>query len=124
MKSLERNKTKFYYCLYKGKREFKDENGDYTGEYVLEYGEPIECFANISASVGSAQSEQFGNFEGYDKVISASDINIPIDENTVLFIEKDPEFDKDGNPLYNYIVKKVAKSLNAVSYAVTKVVVS
>lgn len=124
MKSLARNQRKFHYCLYKGKKELKDEEGNYTGEYIVEYDTPQECYANISASAGTSQSEQFGNFDGYDRVISTSDISLPIDESTVLFIEKDPEFDSDGSPKYDYIVKKVAKSLNAVSYAITKVVVS
>ena len=68
--------------------------------------------------------EQFGNFISYDKVIVTDDLTCPIDENTVLFIDKSPEYDDDGNPLYDYIVKRVARSLNSISYAVSKVTVS
>ena len=35
-----------------------------------------------------------------------------------------PAYDKDGNLIYDYIVKKVARSLNTVSFAVSKVAVS
>lgn len=53
--------------------------------------------ANVSAAAGSAQVEQFGNFAGYDKVILTDDTTCPIDENTVLFIDKEPEYDDGGN---------------------------
>ena len=65
----------------------------------------------------------FGNLESYDKVIITDDMDCPIDENTVLFIDKDPEF-KDGKPTFDYTVRRVAKSLNTISYAVSKVKVS
>ena len=57
-------------------------------------------------------------------MIVTDDLSCPIDENTVLFIDKEPEYDDNGNPLYDYIVKRVAKSLNSISYAVSKVTVS
>ena len=41
----------------------------------------------------------------------------------MLFIDKAPEF-KDGKPTFDYTVRRVAKSLNAISYAVSKVKVS
>lgn len=88
------------------------------------YQTPIAARANISAATGSAQVEQFGNYAGYDKVIVTDDMSCPIDENTVLFIDKEPDYDEDGTPLYDYIVKRVARSLNSVSYAVSKVSVS
>ena len=43
-----------------------------------------------------------------------------MDENSVLFVDKEPEF-QDGIPLYDYIVKKVARSLNSVAYAIARV---
>lgn len=86
--------------------------------------ERVAFEANVSAATGSAQVEQFGNYAGYDKVIVTDDITCPIDENTVLFIDKEPEYSEDGTPLYDYIVKRVARSLNSVAYAVSKVSVS
>ena len=68
--------------------------------------------------------EQFGNFVSYDKVIITDDLKCPIDENTVLFLDKKPEYRENGTPLYDYIVKRVAKSRNFISYAVQKVSVS
>lgn len=124
MKTMERNKIPFWYLLYDKKVPVMDDDGNETGDYRVIYKEAIQRKENISAATGSAQVEQFGNFISYDKVIVTDDLSCPIDENSVLFIDKEPEYDPDGNPLYDYIVKRVAKSLNSISYAVSKVNVS
>ena len=124
MRTMEKNKRTFYYCLYKGTERLQDEYGNVTGEEKVIYSRPIQMRANISAAYGTTQVEQFGNVSAYDKVIVTDDINCPINENTVLFIDKKPEFDKDDNPIYDYVVKRVAKSLNSLSIAISKVEVS
>lgn len=124
MRTLVRNKTRFHYAVFLRSDKIYDEQGNETGETKTVYGDPVEMLANISAASGSSQVEQFGNLAGYDRVIVTDDMSCPIDENTILFIEKEPEFDEAGNPIYDYIVKRVAKSLNSISYAVGKVDVS
>lgn len=124
MRLMTINLSPFNYCLLLQREPIMDEWGNETGEAKLVYGEPVSMSANISAASGSAQVEQFGNLPGYDKVIVTDDMGCPIDENTVLFIDKEPAFDEDGNPLYDYIVKRVARSLNSISYAVERVDVS
>lgn len=124
MKIMERNKTPFYYLLYEGKREITDSEGYETGEKTLVYSTPVLMRANVSPATGYAQTEQFGNFINYDKVIVTDDLNCPIDENSVLFLDKLPEYDADGRPLYDYTVRRVARSLNSVSIAVSKVTLS
>lgn len=123
MKLLEKNKSTFWYLLYEKKEPILDEWGNETGEEQVIYKDAVSMKANISAATGSAQIEQFGNFAGYDKVIVTDDKTCPIDENTVLFIDKEPEYEGE-KPLYDYIVKRVAKSPNYISYAVSKVEVS
>lgn len=121
MRTLERNKRKFYYATYITKEENTDENGFTTGTYRVIYSEPIECKANISPSSGVAQAELFGSDISYDSVIVLDDVSIPIDENSVLWVDKDVEYDDYGNPIYDYVVKKKAESLNSVSFAISKV---
>ncbi len=121
MRCLERNKTEFYYSLLQGKEPLKDENGYDTGEYKLVYTLPIKMRASVSSSKGEAQVEQFGNALDYDKVIITDDIACPLDEHSVLCIDCTPDYDDEGNLIYDYIVKKVAKSINSISYAVRKV---
>lgn len=124
MKILERNKTALWYQLFDRKDVVEDEYGNETGGSKPVYKTAVKLRANISSATGSAQIEQFGNFAGYDKVIVTDDMSCPIDENSVLFIDKLPEYSEDGTPLYDYVVKRVAKSLNVIAYAVSKVDVS
>nr|DAF27265.1 MAG TPA: hypothetical protein [Caudoviricetes sp.]DAP98569.1 MAG TPA: hypothetical protein [Caudoviricetes sp.] len=124
MKVMERNKKTFWFCLYDHKEPIIDEDGNETSEEQTFYKPAQSLRANISAASGSSQVEQFGNLAGYDKVIVTDDTSCPIGEETVLFLDKEPEYGEDGKPLYDYMVKRVAKSMNSVSIAVTKVSVS
>jgi hypothetical protein len=119
MRALLRNKVEFYYSVYKGKEPQVDEYGNQTGEYKIIRADPIRCEANISAAKGEISTRQFGESETYDKVIVLDDINTPIDEYTVMWVDS-----LDITKPYDYIVKKVAKSLNSVSIAINKVDVS
>ena len=81
-------------------------------------------YGNISPAAGSTNAEQFGSNLDYDKVIVIDDPHCPIDENAILFIDVEPEKNNDGDYIYDYIVKKVARSINSVSIAISRVVVS
>ena len=160
-----RNDRPFYYCLYENDRVAEDsavigkgvsgrsqvgtneelahllldEYGNETGERALNYASPVLMYANISPASGSSQTEMFGNLENYDKVIVTRDMDCPIDENSVLFIDKEPEYtttrtyiktaittveDTVSVPAFDYIVRRVAKSLHHIAIAVRKVEVS
>lgn len=124
MRLLKRNLTPIHYCLYEGKQPLLDEDGHETGEYRVSYGEPIKLICSVSPATGYAQVNVFGNLESYDKVLITDDLDCPIDENSFLFVDKEPEFSEDGRALFDYGVKRVAKSLNSISYAISKVTVS
>ena len=98
MRCMERNKTRFFYALYTTKTPMRDDYGNLTGEYDVQHGKPMEFSANISAAKGETTTRQFGENESYDKVIVMD--------------------------AHDYIVKKVARSLNGVSVAISKVKVS
>lgn len=119
----ERYKSQFWYLLYGGSEPVMDEYGNEVGAKPV-YEDAVAMRANVSAAAGAAQIEQFGNLQSYDKVILTDETDCPIDETTVLFIDKEPEYGEDGQPLYDYIVKRVAKSKNIISIAVSKVSVS
>lgn len=124
MRCLERNKKCFYYALFDSKDPVKDEDGNLTGEYTINYKAPVHMKANISPVIGEAQADLFGSDVDYDRVIVVDEPCCPIDEYSVLCIEMPPDYDEEGNLIYDYIVKKVARSINSVSYAVSKVKVS
>jgi hypothetical protein len=120
---MARNKSKFYYASYIGETEITDEYGNNTGEYNLTYEKPIETFGNVSAAQGEIQSRQFGESESYDKVIVLDDKDTPIDEYSILWVDTLPLLTEDGSTEtpHDYVVKKVARSLNGVSIAISKV---
>ena len=124
MRCMKRNGRCFYYALFKEKTPIVDDEGNETGENKVVYTHPKKFHANISAATGEAQTQQFGSAVDYDRVIVTDDMSCPIDENSVLCIDCPPTYDGEGNLVYDYIVKKVAKSLNSISYAVSKVKVS
>lgn len=124
MRCLRRNKQLFYYSQYQGTEEMQDEHGIKTGEYKKVYVNPTPIEAHISPATGQSQTEQFGNLIQYDKVIVIDDVNCPIDENTVLYIDSPPECDDCGYPTPDYLVTKIARSLNSVAIAISKVTVS
>lgn len=117
---LKINKRTFWYCLYNGQQVILDKDGRETGEKQIVYANPIKASANISDVTGWTTTEMFGNNQDYDRVIAPLPLNCPIDENSVLFIDKQPDFDERGLPNYDYIVRRVAKSLNHIAIAVSK----
>lgn len=120
MRCMAKNKQKFHYCLFQSKVPNTDSQGRKTGGYRTVYAEAVEAMGNISAATGESQAEVFGSMEDYDKVIIVDNSGPIMDENTVLFVDKSPAYDKDGTPLFDYMVKRVARSLNSISYAIRK----
>lgn len=132
MRGLNRNKQVLWYALYIGKTEIIDEYGNRTGQFTLHYDNPTMARANISPAGGETSITQFGEDERYDKVIVFASVDIPIDEYSVIWIDSEPAIDKKGalvvNPEtgeaitpHDYVVKRVARSLNSTAYAVNKV---
>ncbi len=148
MRTLNRNKQTFYYATYMEKQEMTetDEYGNIlqTGEYQTIYSNPVEYTANISPANGTTASEIFGTAEGYDKIIVIDDLNVPIDEFSLLWIDTTPDIETvdENSPVLeftmggivigdnghfkpnDYIVKRIARSLNSMAIAVRKVNVS
>ena len=134
MKCMNRNKVKFFYALYEERVPITDEYGNITGEYEVLHGNPIAFFANISAAKGESTTRQFGENESYDKVVVMDNDSPLIDIYTNLWVDTAPQLDETGalaldekggviTP-HDYIVKKVAKSLNSVLIAISKVTVT
>ena len=123
MRCLARNKTTFFYALHDGQTEIEDEYGNVTGQYAVSYTAPTRASGNISAAQGEMQSRQFGESESYDKVIVLDDVHTPIDEYSILWVDTLPHLNGDGSTdtPHDYIVKKVGRSLNSVSIAISKV---
>lgn len=123
MRCLVRNKTAFYYALYRGEIEITDEYGNGTGEYEVIYGKPVRVSGNVSDAEGDIESRPFGVSERYDKVIVLDDRSTPIDEYSILWVDHLPILNEDGSTdtPHDYVVRKVARSLNGASVGIGKV---
>lgn len=124
MKTLKRNCRQFYYAQYVSKENIFDSNGHRTGEHGKNYGTPVAMVANISPARGTTDLEIFGEDLNYTRTICTDDVNCPITEESILWIDTEP-CDHLGNPYpHNYVVTQIAKSLNNIMYAIRKVDVS
>lgn len=115
LRLLRRNKRQIYYALFDRKEEIVDEYGNNTGEFRLIYSEPVGTVLNVSAARGESYTRQFGDLENYDKVIVAN-LGSPIVETTVIWVDS-----LDTTQPYDYVVRKVATSLNNKLIAISKV---
>ena len=123
MRSLKINQKPFYALNYKGVVDVVDSEGNLTGEKMIEYSKAFTINANLSGAKGSSQSEVFGTDIHYDKkftLTSQEFKRLKLTENSVFFIDKKVEYE-DGQPLYNYRVKKIADVINDVAIAIERV---
>lgn len=123
MRTLNRNKTKFYYATYVSSTEIKDEYDNPTGDYKITYSKPVPMMANVSAARGTSDIDMFGISVSYDKAIVTDDLACSISESSILWVDTIPTLGDDGDTStpHDYIVKRVAKSLNSIAYAISKV---
>ena len=63
----------------------------------------------------------FGTDITYDRVIQVNGTNTDFDDNTVFFIDKEPEYDEDDQPLFDYTAVRVQTTISHTNIAVSKV---
>ena len=131
MKALARNKQTLYYALQTGLVDVTDEYGLYTGVQTPTYGTPVKAEMNISPATGKTVLEWMGIATNYSKVLVTDDMECPITEDTILWIGIEPTTttvvngtSTTVNNPHNFVVSRVAKSLNSIVYGVTEVSVS
>ena len=119
MRTVKRNKRPVAYAFYSGMVELTDENGDYTGEYEVEYTTPVKTLMNVSGGRGQADIALFGLTQNFSRTVTTEDLETPFDTETVFWVECDP----DTAP-FNYRVAAVARTINQVVLALEEVDVS
>ena len=122
MVGLKRNEQDFWYSLYLRNEPTFDEWGNENGNKKI-YSNPVKLKANISAARGQTENELFGVNAQYDKTINPLPRDCPIDEVSVLWVDKAPVLDENGMTTtgHDYVVSLIAKSLNHKAYAISKV---
>lgn len=96
MRDLKKNLRKLYYSLYDEEIPIVDENGFDELETMAGYKNPVLFRANLSAGQSNAEESPFGKDVSYDRVISTCDMDLPIDENSLIWVKNKPVFNADG----------------------------
>lgn len=115
MRNLNRNKRLIYYAKRVSEAVNRDEYGNETGETTPLYGATTPLLCNVSAAVGVDVVNAFGSFTAYSRVVCVSDVDCPIDEESIVWFGATPP-----KP-HNYIVVRKADSKNGILYALQEV---
>lgn len=113
MRTLEINKQPMWYALCTGKTEIVDDYGNNTGCFQVTYGTPVYYPVNMSEARGTIKAEAYGLTDDYDRTFVTTDMACPITTDTVIWYDADPLTEP-----YNYVVHRVAKSLNSITIAI------
>ena len=116
MRTVKRNKRPVAYAFYQGVTELKDSDGNLTGEYSVQYTEPVKTLMNVSGGRGQADIALFGLTQTFGRTATTEDLNTQWDTQTVMWIEKDP----DTEP-FDYRVVAVSRTINQVVLALSEV---
>ena len=123
MRSPKIDQKTYVALRYKCAEDVRDTHGNLTGEKVVKYYPAFTFKADISGAKGGVLIQVFGTDTNYDKTMVLSRHmfeKLKFDDNTVFFIDKKPEY-KNGLPLYDYRVHKIADTTNEVVIAIKKV---
>ena len=144
MHTLSRNKKTVWYALLQGKTERLDANGFRTGQFELNYSEPVKTAMNIRWDVGPVLLEAQGLAAQGKRRLVTDDMDCPISLGTILWIDAEPQYGetaaicgiptcgnavcgtvgtKTHKPNY-YVCETPQKSLNHIAYIVQEVSVS
>lgn len=134
MRSLKKNQQLIWYSTYADQITIyeRDENGEIVYVDVEKtipkiiseragYSKPVSFCANVSAGKGTAQEEVFGKDIDFTRTISTTDLTLPIDELSLVWIESEPKYLEDGtvdpNSADYKVAAKPARSLNQLMIA-------
>lgn len=96
MRSLKKNQRKLYYSLYDDEIPILNDKGELELETMAGYTNPVIFHANLSAGKSNAEESPFGKDVSYDRVISTCDMDLPIDENSIIWVKNKPTYNAEG----------------------------
>ena len=119
MRTVKRNKRPVAYAFYQGTTELTDSDGNLTGEYSVQYTEPVKTLMNVSGGRGQADIALFGLTQTFARTATTEDLDTKWNTETVFWIETDP----DSEP-FDYRVAAVSRTINQVVLALAEVEVN
>ena len=96
MRSLKKNQRAMRYALFDKEIPIYDSSGNLELETMAGYTNPVIFHANLSAGKSNAEESPFGKDVSYDRIISTCDMDLPIDENSLIWVKNTPVFNADG----------------------------
>lgn len=117
MRFCNKNKINIWYTPNCNFVDETDDNGNYTGNTIIEYEKPIKTAVNMYPANGSIVEDIFGKNCNLDYVVI--DNNDKFNEYTVFFINEPLETD-DLSTTYDYYVDQISKSINHTQYGLVK----
>lgn len=130
MVSMEVNKATIWYSnLVRNERiRILDADGLFTGEYGPKYTAPQPVTVALSESIGLnnltaqgvADLKPYGVFTNYTHRMITEDMNCPINEESIIWHERDPG-DNPYDVPYNFKVVRASKTLNYKMYYLRQV---
>ena len=124
MRTVQRNQIEVWYALKEGMTEIVDSDGNRTGEYEISYSDPVQAWFVLSPNRGAASREPFGIETNYTRLMTTGDMDCPIAEDTILWVGIEPTEEVEGETVLhpnNFVVTRVAPSLNYIVYAIREV---
>lgn len=136
MRDLKKNEQEIWYSTYAGQVTdyYRDPDGniiydEIDGEMIARirgdrplYDAPVRLDICISAGRGKAHENVFGSDVDFTRSMSTTNLSLPIDEKSIIWIESAPSFQPDGsvdpNSADYKVAAKPAKSLNTVLIAI------
>lgn len=85
-----------HYALYDNEIPIVDVNGNDELETRAGYKNPVLFRAHLTPGKSDAEESPFGKDASYDRIISTCDMNLPIDENSLIWVRNKPTFNDDG----------------------------
>ena len=119
MRTVQRDKRPVAYASYVGSTELVDADGNYTGEYAVEYSTPVKTLMNVSGGRGQADIALFGLTQNFSRTAVTQDLDTNWNTEMVMWVERDP----DTEP-FDYRITRVARTINQVVLALEEVDVS
>ena len=115
MQLLKRNQKEMMYKAFNGSTSMITDSGGFkTGEYEVGYGSLSTFYAYTTPSRGETSNEMFGKDLDYDKIMYVP-LDCGINEYALLWVDASSTASND------YVVQKVAESLNHKAIAIKKV---
>ena len=119
MRELEINKKTIHYATFEGYTNAVDASGYKTGEKTKTYSDPVPFRINVSSAKGNAERDILGIDLNYSRTMTTADMNCPIQEDTILWINASA----DSDPPDHVVVRK-AVGLHDIVYAIREVTLS